>query len=163
MTLEQTHVLGGAWAARATTTDGLTYLYRQFTTSYNQLDFRLWFKVLSKGTSITLMKFRSLAKATPLTVYISTSGKLTYRNGELGTTVSSTSAPANGVWHQLEARLKVGALGESEIWIDGTRVSALSRTESFGTSPLNRVSLGDTSVGGIYDVVYDDVAVSEQP
>jgi hypothetical protein len=46
--------------------------------------------------------------------------------------------------------------------MDGIAVSGLSLTDQdLGISPIARLQLGDTSTGRTYDVVLDDVTVSQ--
>ena len=52
-----------------------------------------------------------------------------------------------------------GESGQSEIWLDGVRIDPLSTTASFGTSPIGRVLIGDTSTSRTYDIAFDEVAV----
>ncbi|MCA1678954.1 MAG: hypothetical protein LC777_08435 [Actinobacteria bacterium] len=49
------------------------------------------------------------------------------------------------------------------MWLDGAKLSALSKAESLGTTPVGRVQLGDDSTGKTYDVAYDEVVVDVPP
>jgi hypothetical protein len=67
---------------------------------------------------------------------------------------------SGGAWHELQVHLLVnGSSSQTDIWLDGVRIPALSRTDSFGTTPVGRVQLGDTS-GVPFDTVFDDVVVA---
>jgi hypothetical protein len=50
--------------------------------------------------------------------------------------------------------------GQIEVWYDDAPVTALSRTEPFGTNPIGALQLGENTPGLTYDVAFDDVAAS---
>jgi hypothetical protein len=75
-------------------------------------------------------------------------------------TTTSTTSVSPFLWHELQVRVKVsGSTSEVETWLDGVRISALSRVDSLGTTPIGRVQIGDSSTGRTYDVLFDDVSV----
>jgi hypothetical protein len=76
------------------------------------------------------------------------------------TNTNSTNLVSQGVWHEAQVRVLInGASSQVEVWLDGARISALSRTDSLGTTAIGRILLGDSSTGRSYDVAFDDVAV----
>jgi hypothetical protein len=65
---------------------------------------------------------------------------------------SISTASRRAVWQRL-ARVVLGPG-----YPDGTRVDALGKTESLGTTPIGCIQLGDNSAGRIYDVALDNAA-----
>jgi hypothetical protein len=122
------------------------------------------FKVVSQARNVVnLIQFRSITGVPLLTVRLNGAGMLAYRNNlpAAGPQVNSTVLVSRGRWHTLETRLLVaGSAGQIQVWYDGTPVSALSRTESFGSAPVGRLQLGDQRVGPIYNLLFDGVLVS---
>jgi hypothetical protein len=75
------------------------------------------------------------------------------------TTVSSTAASL-GAWHTLELHATInGSSGLTEVWLDGTKIAALTKTQNLGATAIGRIQLGDNSGSRTYDVALDDVAV----
>jgi hypothetical protein len=82
------------------------------------------------------------------------------RNSVTGTTINSMTPVTIGDWHLLEVRVPIaGAAGETEVWLDGTRVDALSRAQDRGTAGVGRYQLGDDQAQRSFDAFYDDVLV----
>lgn len=164
---QQAEVATGSWAARGTSTGGVTYAAKQLAQTYSELRFRTRFKVLSQGQNpINLLRLQtSGGAASLLTLFQSISGNLMLRNDVSGVSIWSSAVPARGVWHEAEVRLKVGSPGETEVWLDGARLAGLSGAQSVGTTPIGRLLLGDSVKGRTYDVAFDDVvgAVPQAP
>jgi hypothetical protein len=53
-----------------------------------------------------------------------------------------------------------GANSLIEVWLDGTIVSALSQTDSLGTTPIGRIYIGDPSTGRTFDFAFDNQVIS---
>src|SRR5215213_2307639 len=162
LTVQQQSVLEGAYAAQGVST-GTTavYSYKQLATAQNDLYYSSWFKISSQGaTSAYIQRFRTSTNGAILGVFVSSTGKLGYRNDAGNTTVTSTTTSVNqGVWHLLQTHAHInGANGQVEVWLDGLPVSALSKSESLGTTPIGRVQLGDSSATDVYDIAFDEAA-----
>jgi hypothetical protein len=162
--LQQQQVYAGTRAIRGTSSGTPTYAYKDLSQTHDELYYRLWFKVLSKGANpILLQRFRTAASnhAAIMSVSITTAGKLSFRNDVSGLSTTSTTAVTTGVWHQLQTRILInGAAGETEFWLDGVRIDSISKIEDFSTTPVGRIQLGDTTSGRIYDIALDRVAMS---
>ncbi len=164
LTVQQAQVYAGLYAARATSTGTAAYAYEQLSQTQNELYYRLWFKILSQGTnSVYLQRFRTGSNGAIMGVFISSTGKLAYRNDVTAVTTTSTTTVASGMWHELQVHVLInGTAGGTEVWLDGTRIDALSKTENLGTTPVGRIQLGDSSSGRTFDVALDQVALSTQ-
>jgi hypothetical protein len=159
--VQQQEVYAGTYAARETSTGAATWAYRLLGLTQNELYYRLRFKIVSLGSNVYLLKFRTSSDDSLLGLYVSSQGRLAYRNDVTGVSTTSLTDVAAGVWHDVQVRVRInGANSQTEVWLDGARVDALSETESLGTTPIGRIQLGDNSTGRIYDVVLDNAAAN---
>jgi chitodextrinase len=53
-----------------------------------------------------------------------------------------------------------GASSQIEVWLDGSKVSQLSGTDSLGTTPVGRVYIGDPATGRTFDYAFDNQIIS---
>jgi hypothetical protein len=154
-------VFDGAYAARATSTGSAKWAYRQLGTPQNNVYYRLRFKLINLVSNVYLMRFRTTTGTSLLGVYVTNTGKLAYRNDVAGAPVTSTTNVTTGVWHDLQVRALInGAAGQTEIWLDGVRIDALSKTEALGNTAIQRIQIGENSTGRTFDVAFDNVAVN---
>ncbi len=160
LVVQNAQVLTGSWAAEAAGTNAAAYAWENLTTPRTELYANLHFKVLSQGAnSIYLARLRT-ATGTPLvTLYVSSTGKVGYRNEVAGVSNTSTAAAASGTWHSAQLHVIVqGDTSTVEIWLDGVKVNGLPTSASLGTTAIGRVELGDSATNQTYDVAYDDVS-----
>ena len=162
LVVQQQQVYAGQYAVRGTSSGTPTYAYRQLVNERNELYYRLWFNIISQDiNSVYLQRFRTSSNGAIMGVFVSSTGKLGYRNDVTGLSTTSSTIVTPGTWHELQVHILInGAAGETEIWLDGTRIDALSNTENLGNTLIGRVQLGETSSGRTYDVAIDQVAVS---
>ena len=52
-----------------------------------------------------------------------------------------------------------GARRVTEVWLDGKRLAALSRSQALGSAPVGRVRIGNNQAARAYDMLFDDVVV----
>jgi hypothetical protein len=161
MIAQQQEVFAGAWGARATSSSLAASTYKQLSTSQFELYYRVRFKIINPGSNtLRLLRFQTATGSSIVGLYVNTGSRLGYTNYVAATNTNSTVVVSQGVWHEAQVRVLVnGASSQVEIWLDGARISALSRTDSLGTTAIGRVLLGDSSTGRSYDVAFDDVAV----
>ncbi len=154
-------VFSGSFAARAASTGSPASAYVQLSAPASELYYRLRVKIVSKGANpVNLFRFRTPTGGAIGTVSVSSTGKLTFRDDVLALSTTSTTTIAAGRWYELQLHaLANGASSVSEVWLDGVKIDALTRTDSLGTTPIGRVELGDPSTGRTFDVAFDDVAV----
>jgi hypothetical protein len=155
----------GQFAVRATATGGGgVYGFRDLSPAVTDLYTSLRFKYDAAGTSAYMTKLRDPAGTAIVGLYrsSSSSGTLTLRNSVTAATINSTTPIALGVWHRLELRVHIaGAAGETEVWLDGTRVDALSGTQNLGTAPVGRFQLSDDQSQRSFDAFFDDVLLDD--
>jgi len=166
--VQQHTVREGAFAAEANSTGPASWAYTLLGTPKNDLYAQTWFKIISKGANnVNLLRFRSGTTGTGgaiLGVFVSSTGKLGYTNDTPGgTSLTSTTSPiSNGVWHSLEVHVHIDTTdntkGQVDVWLDGAPVSGLSQTLNLGATAVQRLQLGESTAGRVYDVAFDQVA-----
>jgi len=154
-------VHSGSYAAEGSTITGLTYAIKQLPTTYSDLYYRTYVNVKSQSSGFTLMADQTATGGGIIRLYLGTSHELVLWNDvtQLTTTGPTISL---GAWHSIELHIVVnGALSTTEVWLDGALVPAFSSTmATLGILPVGQVQLGSQGTLQIYDVVFDDVAVS---
>lgn len=161
--VQQADVRSGSSAARATTSSAAVYAYKQLGSEYPEVYYRLWFKVISKDTTTSayLLKFRSATGTSILGLFVDKNGRLGYRNDVAALSSISGSVVTDGNWHEVEMRALInGTAGQTEVWLDGSQISTLTKTENLGTAKIGRLQLGDNATGKAFDIVLDDVGVN---
>lgn len=159
--VQDQEVFAGSYAARALSTGTAKWAYKQLAAAQNDVYFRLRFKLVSLVSNVYLMRFRTSSNTSLLGVYVSNTGKLAYRNDIAGVATTSNTMVTTGVWHDLQVRVLInGTAGQTEVWLDGVRIDALSNTESLSSTPVRRIQVGDNSSGRTFDVAYDNVTVN---
>jgi hypothetical protein len=156
---QQEDVSSGAWAARATSSGTAAYASKQLPTSYSELHTQIRVKPLSHGANtVILQRLATGTGASILRLFLTSAGTLAYRNDVTGATTTSSSVVGQGSWHTLQVHAVVNdAASQVEVWLDGARIDALSKTLSLGTTPIGRLVIGDDATGKTYGVVFDDV------
>jgi hypothetical protein len=158
ITVQQTDVKSGAWAARATSAGTASWAWKSLGSTTTELFLRSWVKVLSHSTSHILLRFRAESGSIIASVGVNASDRLYRRNDVAGTTTTSTTVLSRGLWHDLQMRVLVnGTASQTGVWLDGSQITSLSGTTSLGTSPIGRVQIGDNAGTRTSDTVFDDV------
>jgi hypothetical protein len=163
LVVENTDVFAGSWAARASGAGTAAWAWASLPATQPSLYYRLRFKILSQGAnSVNLAKFRTATGGSIGGILVTSTGKLAFRNDAGGTTTTSTTTATAGAWHQLEVHLTVdGTSDGSEVWLDGSPVTALTTTDpSLGSTPIGQIQLGENATGRTYNVTFDDVSLS---
>ncbi len=162
LAVQQQEVADGAYAARATSSGTPAYAQERLDTASNELYYFVRFKILSKvSNTVYLLRFRTAAGSSILGLYISNADKICYRDDVADKSVTSSTSVSRDQWHQLQVHVRVdGAASATEVWFDGSRIEALSKTEPLGTTPIGRFQLGDNASGHSYDVAFDEVKVN---
>src|SRR6476659_4450424 len=150
----------GSSAARATATGAPVYAYKSLSTPLSELNYDGRFDVISQSTHASLVRFRTSSAGAILTILRRSDGKLAYYNEVTGVTTVGPAVSASA-WHELEVHVLInGASSLVEVWLDGTKISALSKTDSLGTSAVGRVYIGDPATGRTFDYAFDNQVVS---
>jgi hypothetical protein len=161
LVVQRQEVADGAYAARATSSGEPAYAWEQLSTAQNELYYFTRFKILNQGANtVYLLRFRTAAGSSMLGLYISNTGKLSYRNDVTDKSVISPTSVSRNEWHELQVHVRVaGATSATEVWFDGSKVDSLSKTEALGVAAIGRIQLGDNASGRSYDVAFDEIKV----
>ena len=151
----------GVYGARGNSTGAATYAYKQLSTSQNDLFYSMRFKILSQGANtVYLQRFRTATGSSLLGTFITSAGLLGYRNDVTGLSTTSSTVVSSGSWHELQTHVHInGNSGQTEVWLDGSQISALSQSEALGTTAIGRIQIGESTQGRIYDIAFDDSVV----
>jgi hypothetical protein len=160
LTVQSATVHSGGFAAEGNTTAGATYAKKTLAAAVPEGFERVYFNVKSSASQVNLVRMRSAGGVSIGYAYLTASGQLGWRNDIAATTtLSSVIVPPGSGWHSLEVHLRInGASGLSEIFLDGTRVAAISfATTNLGSNNITEFQIGEVQSGRTYDVVFDDV------
>ncbi|MCX7624163.1 MAG: metallophosphoesterase [Thermomicrobium sp.] len=152
----------GSYAAQALSTSGtVAYAWGTLGSPTNDLFVRIRFRVVSQGsTNVYLLKLRS--GTTSLGgVYLTSTGRLAFRNDVTAQSQTTNTAVASGAWHTLEVHVRTGSDGLLEIWYDGARIA--QSFQSFGSGAVSQIQIGENGTGRTFDVRFDDVAADTGP
>ncbi|MBX6340938.1 MAG: metallophosphoesterase [Thermomicrobiaceae bacterium] len=160
LAVQQQVVANGSYAAEAVSTSG-TAAYATKTLSSTQADlyYRIRFNIVSQGAnSVNLLRVRTGGNASLAALLVTSTGKLGIRNDVAGVTTTSSTVVSKGAWHEAQIHVRVaGSQSLIEVWLDGTKIDALTKTDSLGTTPVGRLQLGESQTGRIFDIAFDDV------
>jgi hypothetical protein len=149
----------GADAARLTGTGAPTFAAVQLVVPQPDIYYQLWFQILAQGPgSVRLLKLRTAANVSLITLGVLHDGRLYYNNDVAHTARHSTTAMSVNAWHQVQLHLTVnGTSDQTEVWLDGVRLTELSTAENLGSTPVGIVQIGDNAPVTTYDLLIDDV------
>jgi hypothetical protein len=154
--------LSGTYAARASATGGAAkYAYENISPAPAEAWYRIHFDVVSQNTPVTLLSFRQPGGTEIFRVFLQKTGKLATLDVGTHTTTTSTTGVSPGSWHELRVHLLSGSGGGADVTLDGSPVADLTVSDAFAVP--GRFQLGDTVANRTYNVLYDDVDVSDAP
>jgi len=161
LTVGQALVDSGLWAARAAS-DGSAGASASATLDAGVTDlyYRLRFQKTSQGaTSVNLARLRTSTNGAIATAFVSSVGRLGYRNDLTGISTTSTTPVTPGAWHELQFHVTVnGSSGHVELWLDGVKVT--DQVDDLGSAAIRKLELGDPSTGKTFDYAFDNVLAS---
>ncbi len=161
LTVQSAMVHSGSYAAEGSTLNGTTYAIKQLGSGYQDLYYRTDFDIKSQTTGFTLMADQNATGGGIMRLYVNGSGQLVLWNDvtQLTTTGPTVSL---GTWHSAELHVNIsGLIVTTDVWLDGASVPAFSTSSAtLGPMPVGQVQLGSQALLQIYDVVFDDVALS---
>jgi hypothetical protein len=163
LTLTTTDPYAGTYAAQALSTSGTpAYAITALPNSASDLHVRVRFFVATQGANtVYLLKLRTPTGTSLGGVFISSTGKLGFRNDIAGQSTTTTVAVSPGTWHTLLLHVVVSTSGTVELWYDGMQIASISG--NLGTDPIGGFQLGENSTGRTFDVRFDDVLLDTQP
>ncbi len=163
LTLTSDQPFSGTYAAQALSTAGTAaFAFVTLPNSASDLSVRVRFFVASQGPdTVYLFKLRTATGASIGGIFISSTGKLGFRNDVTGRSTTTGTAVTPGTWHTLTVRVVVGSNGTVEITYDGTPVATM--TDDLGTAAAGRFQIGEASSGRTFDVRFDDILLDTAP
>jgi chitodextrinase len=163
LVVQQQAVFSGRYSARATTSGPAAWADANLSTAQTNLYYRVRFQIISQGSNAYLLKVRTGTGQSLLGVYVTSTGRLAYRNDVTGVSTVSPVSVSAGTWHTLQLHAGInGSAGATETWFDDVLVTSLSTAQNLGTAPIGRIQLGDNSAGRSYDIAFDTVRVDDQ-
>jgi hypothetical protein len=158
------NVFAGDKAARATqpvSTGAAVFAKKTLSPSMNDIYYRAWFKVLSHTSTLDLLRFRTPTNTAILSVNLSSTNKLAWRNDVAGTSITDAATTVSlNQWHSVQAHVNV-TTGTVEVWLDGVKNTTLSGTgNAIGSTAVGVVQIGEPQTNRTYDVLIDEAAVS---
>jgi hypothetical protein len=161
VSVQQSVVAGGTYAARATGNGTVAYARKTLSSAQQEVFVRTRFQIISQGSnSVYLIRTFRSSSSPLISVFVSSSGRISFFNNVTGTTSTSSTTIPKGMWHELELRVRVnGTRSLATIWLNGSKLYDVSRTVSLGSGGTRIVQIGDNVVRRTFDVAFDDVAV----
>ena len=158
---EQAIVNTGAWAAEVQPSAAAAYATKTFASTYSSLYFDIRFNLLSQDTNnLDLLRLRTATGGSLAILYVTPTGKLALRNATTATATASATTVSKSAWHDMQIHLTVnGASSGVEVWLDGAGITALTKTASYGTTPIGQALIGDVNPR-THHIVFDDITVS---
>jgi chitodextrinase len=156
-------VHSGSDAIEGNVINAAAYTHKTLPSTYGTIYIRVWFRVHSRTTNVSLLSPRTASNAALLHLYMDqSSGKLGLRNDITLTNRSLASAISLDTWHSLQIKLVVSPTGGvTQVWLDGVDQTSLdSTTDNLGSTNVGDVLVGDSSSSRTYDAFWDDAAVS---
>jgi fibronectin type 3 domain-containing protein len=163
--VQKAHRFDGAWGARARAAKKVArFAVKRLPRTYTDLYYTVRLKIISSHRSnVDVIGFRTARNTNIISLRYDSRRRLRYVKGAKGTSRRSTSVLALNTWHELKLHLAVnGAASLVEVWLDGTKVPALSRTDSF-KSPIAMIVAGETRAEGRYGFALDNVVIDTKP
>ncbi len=163
LTLTTSSPDSGSYAAQALSVSGTTAsAIAILPSSADKLFIRVRLFGASQGANtVHLLKVRTSTGRSLGEVYLSSTGRLGYRNDITGQSTTTTPAVTPERWHTLEVHIVVGTSRLVEPSLDGARIATING--NLGTSLIGRFQLGRNSTGRTFDVRFNEVIVDAQP
>jgi fibronectin type 3 domain-containing protein len=162
---QKTNVYAGVWGAEAQSKNSTDFAVKTLPSTYTSLYYRLRLKVLQgKPDTVDVLRLRTATGSNLMSIFYDNNRNLGLRNDVRNTTTASTSSLAVGTWYEVKVHLVInGTSGSTEVWLNGTKIAALSKTDNFGTTPIGQILAGESTTGHQYDYALDEVWADTSP
>jgi chitodextrinase len=159
VSVQSSTVRSGSFASRMTPAGTQAYIVRSLGTGRAELYARVWFRVESRSTASSLLRFARSDKPL-LGVGLQSDGRVFLRNSTMPTAQLAEHAVTDSAWHELEVHIRVGDAGRSDVWLDGEALPELGTAQSLGAQGVTALRVGEDVRDRTSDIAYDDVDVS---
>ena len=153
----------GLWGAQAQSQKNTAdFASKTLPSTYTELYYRAWFQTQTgKPDTVNLLRLQTATGVNLVSVFYDSNRRLAMRDDVTNASVSSTSSLSPGTWYEAKVHLIInGNSGSVEVFLNGTKIAALSGTRNFGTVAIGRAILGENTTGHAYNVAFDDVWIS---
>jgi hypothetical protein len=159
LTVQQTEVATGQWAARAADNGGQAFAVEQLPSGLHEVYARISFQILRTSTRATMLKLRS-PTSTLVAVCVTSDDHLLSRTpGGLEPRVS-VKPVSEGDWHELQLYASVDA-AVAAVWLDGQPLTELNLAFEPGNASIEGLVLGNPPLERSYDLAFDDVVADD--
>ncbi|MDT5357132.1 MAG: hypothetical protein QOJ56_5664 [Mycobacterium sp.] len=164
MVVETATVHGGSKAVESNVTNAAATIHKTLPSTYSTIYIRVWLRVHSCSTNISLLSPRTASNSALLHLYIDCSThKLGLRNDVTLINRPVASPISFDAWHSVEMKVVVGSTGgATQVWLDGVDQTSLdSATDNLGSVNVGDVLIGDSNSTRTFDAFWDDAAISD--
>ncbi|HEX7347562.1 MAG TPA: hypothetical protein VF253_12280, partial [Candidatus Limnocylindrales bacterium] len=152
----------GTYAGRATAPSGSAFVSKNLATGQADVYLRSFVNVVSHNGTIPLLRMGSATNSL-ISLNLNTSDQLIVRNLHVAQTRQTGVPMVPGSFVELQLHLHIGGTsGFAEVWVNGTKATAIDGAWDFGTAQIGKVALGVQASGSTaaLDVVFDDVVAA---
>jgi acid phosphatase type 7 len=158
---ERAIVHQGTWATSLTSAGSPTYLRGSLGTRTSDLYARAFFSVQARSTATTLLELETRDRNPVIRFGLAANGDLVRTAVVSGARNTSHTDIEDSAWHELQVHATIGSgAGHVDVWLDGSPVADVSGDVSLGSTPVQKIQLGDRGDGRIFQIAFDDVATS---
>jgi hypothetical protein len=159
LTVQQTQVATGQWAARAASSGGQAFAVEQLPAGLHEVYARIRFQIVEASTRTTMLKLRSPTSALVAVCVTSDDHLLSRTPGTQEPQVSALTV-SEGDWHELQVYASVDA-SVAAVWLDGQPLTELSLAFEPGNASIEGLVLGNPPPNRWYDLAFDDVVADD--
>ena len=136
------------------------YAYKTLASPKKNTYTKVTFEVLEQGAhAVDLVAIRTATGLGIVTAIVREDGTLAVQDDRTSEVIGSSKQVGTGI-HSLQIRTTVaGAESALTVWLDGQKVTALSKPRSLGTTFAGRIRLGDATLGRTLELVMDEIQV----
>lgn len=159
LSVQQTDVATGQWAARAASTGEPAFAAEQLPSGLHDVYVRIRFQISEITTRATVLKLRS-PTSTLVAVCLTPDDRLLTRTPGTQSPLVSTQAVSEGDWHELQIYASVDD-AVAAVWLDDQPLTELSLAFATGNSSIDGLVLGNPQPDRSYDLAFDDVVADD--
>lgn len=159
LSVQQTDVATGQWAARAASTGKPAFAVGQLPSGQPEVYVRIRFQITETATRATMLKLRSPTSAL-VAVCLTPDGHLFTRFPGIESPLMSTGTVTEGDWHELQIYASVGE-AVAAVWLDDQPLTELSIAFEPGNASIDSLVLGNQRPERAYDLAFDDVVADD--
>lgn len=151
----------GKYAARMISTGLPTFARYGLPSGVSDVYFRMRVQVVSLGSnSADLVGFRTADNEQLWTLSVVPGETLSAYKHLTNEVIASETPVTTGRWYEIQVHFRSeGEQSFVEVWVEGTSISKFTGPISLPNIVAARIELGDSQLGGTFDVAFDDVII----